>query len=158
MDISDLYPFSSFDHLLIYVQQKVLQTDKEILKIVFLITRWLSTKEKSSKTVQIIKGFLNKDFLFLGDIWELNIKKSQLWPAWGSYYSSQSERPQTESTRHLLGVCHSNSKVLRHHILVYSWGFSTVEAPKDHWKKSVAKAKLNLLDVTQWRRPPPWYS
>ena len=78
MDISDLYPFSSFDHLLIYVQQKVLQTDKEILKIVFLITRWLSTKEKSSKTVQIIKGFLNKDFLFLGDIWELNIKKSQL--------------------------------------------------------------------------------
>lgn len=88
--------------------------DRQRHTVVFFSHLMDFSEEKSFQSEQMSKGFLNKDFLFLGDVWKVKIRKSQLDPLWNE--ASITKRPQTGSLRGLLEVCYSNSRILRYHI------------------------------------------
>lgn len=77
MDISGLHPSSSFDHLLnILAKETVKDRERHTVVVFHHKMPFFFPKKKSFQSEKISKGFLNKDFLFLRDVWRVKIRKS----------------------------------------------------------------------------------
>ena len=92
------------------------------------------SEEKSFQSEQISKGFLNKDFLFLGDVWKVKLRKSQLGPTveQGIHHRETSDRKLKGSLRSMLFQFQN----LEMPYLVYIF---TLGSPKDGLKNLLIK-------------------